>query len=391
MGHLSFDGRRFGPVVAAALVVMLLAAACTGGGVQPPTKGDIVVYVAVPLSGFQANAGQTVLGGVRLKAAEINAQGGLMGYRVVVEALDDESDSDVAVAVAERVAQEVTAGKAVLGVVGHLNSGQTLAAMETYKDLGIVVITPTASEVSLTQKGYANFFRINANDAVQARVDAEFLVNTLKARRVAVLHNDDPYGIGLASAVSDNLKQMGAEVVLQQQVAVEQRDYQAEVPRISQASPDAVFYAGYEVECPYLRHAMTRAGIDAHFLASDGCFLAATIDESEGTAEGMYVSAFGPSPWAKASKEWIASYQAVEYRNPDTYSLNGYSAMQVLLEAAQKANSLKGPDVANAMRQINIQSLVGPISYTPEGDLRSPSIYIFQVREGQFVQVYPAE
>ena len=168
MEHLSFDRRRFGPVAAAVLIVLLLAAACTGGGVQAPTKGDIVVYVAVPLSGFQANAGQTVLGGVRLKAAEINAQGGLMGYRVVVEALDDESDSDVAVAVADQVAQEVTAGKAVLGVVGHLNSGQTLAAMEIYKDLGIVVITPTASEVSLTQKGYANFFRINANDAVRS-------------------------------------------------------------------------------------------------------------------------------------------------------------------------------------------------------------------------------
>jgi branched-chain amino acid transport system substrate-binding protein len=373
------------------LAIVLSVAACTGGGAQPPTKGDILVYVAVPLSGFQANAGQTVLGGVRLKAAEINAQGGLMGYRVVVEGIDDESDSDVAVSVAEQVAQDVAAGKPILGVVGHLNSGQTLAAMEIYKDLSIVIITPTASEVSLTQKGYSNFFRINANDAVQAQVDAEFLVNTLKAHRVAVLYNDDPYGIGLAAAVVDNLKRLGAEVVLQQQVAVEQRDYKAEVPRISQAAPDAVFYAGYEVECPYLRHAMTQAGIDVPFLASDGCFLAATIDESDGTAEGMYVSAFGPSPWTKASKEWIASYQAVEYRNPDTYSLNGYTAMQVLLEAAQKASSLEGTDVANAMRQINLQSLVGPISYTAEGDLRSPSIYIFQVRDGQFAQVFPGE
>jgi len=118
--------------------------------------------VAVPLSGFQANAGQTVLGGARLKAAEINAGGGLMGYRVVVEGVDDESDSDVAVAVAQKVADEVTAGKPILGVVGHLNSGQTLAAMEIYKGLSINIVTPTASEVSLTQKGYSNFFRINA-------------------------------------------------------------------------------------------------------------------------------------------------------------------------------------------------------------------------------------
>jgi branched-chain amino acid transport system substrate-binding protein len=303
--------------------------------------------------------------------------------------LDDESDSAVATTVAQRVADDVTAGKPVLGVIGHLNSGQTLAAMEIYKDLPFVVITPTASEVSLTQKGYRNFFRVNANDAVQAKVDAEFLRQTLQARRVAVLHNDDPYGIGLAAAIIDHLKAIGGEIVLRIQVQVEQRDYTAEVSQLAQAKPDAIFYAGYEVECPYLRHALVRAGLDMPFLASDGCFLSATIDESDGTAEGIYVSAFGPSPWTAASSEWIAAYQAVEHRNPDTYSLNGYVAGQVLLEGAAKARSLKGADVAQAIRQLEFSSLLGPISYDANGDLRTPTIYIFQVREDRFVQVYP--
>ncbi|MGC8877965.1 MAG: branched-chain amino acid ABC transporter substrate-binding protein [Anaerolineae bacterium] len=366
----------------------ILVASCTSGTTQP-TKGDVYIYVAVPLSGFQANAGQTVLGGVRLIAAEINARGGLMGYRVVVEGLDDESDSEVATTVAQRVADDVAAGKPILGVIGHLNSGQTLAAMEIYKDLPFVVITPTASEVSLTQRGYRNFFRVNANDAVQAKIDAEFLNKALQAQRVAVLHNDDPYGIGLAAAVVENLKAAGIQVVAQIQVQVEQREYGTEVSQLVQAKPDAIFYAGYEVECPYLRYALVRAGLNAPFLASDGCFLAATIDESDGTAEGIYVSAFGPSPWTAASAEWIAAYQAVEYRNPDTYSLNGYVAGQVLLEGAAKAGSLKGSDVAQAIRQMEVSSLLGPISYDANGDVRTPAIYIFQVREGRFVQVYP--
>jgi branched-chain amino acid transport system substrate-binding protein len=336
-----------------------------------------------------ANGGQTVLGGARLKAAEVNAQGGLMGYRIVVEGIDDESDSDVAVSVAEQVAADVAAGKQVLGVIGHLNSGQTLAAMEIYKDLSIVVVTPTASEVSLTQKGYANFFRINANDAVQARVDAKFLVNTLGARRVAVLYNDDPYGIGLAEAVAENLRAMGSEVVNQIQVAVEQSDYSQEVPQIAGASPDAVFYAGYEVECPYLRYALSQAGVTVPFLASDGCFLSATIDESNETAEGMYVSAFGPSPWAAAGDEWIKAYQDVEYRNPDTYSLNGYVAMEVLLDGVEKAGDFGSHAIANAIRSLDFDSLLGHVSYDATGDLKDPTIYIFQVQDGQFVQVFP--
>lgn len=371
------------------LVFAFVVAACGPGPKPEPTKGDVIVYVAVPLSGFQANAGQTVLGGARLRAAEINAQGGLMGYRVVVEGIDDESDSDVAVAVAEQIAADAAAGEPVLGVVGHLNSGQTLAAMEIYKDLSLVVVTPTASEVSLTQKGYTNFFRVNANDEVQARVDAEFLVNTLGARRVAVLYNDDPYGIGLAQAVADNLHAMGAEVVAQIQVAVEQSDYSSEVPQVVQASPDSVFYAGYEVECPYLRYALTQAGVTVPFLASDGCFLSATIDESNETAEGMYVSAFGPSPWTAAGDEWIKDYQEVEYRNPDTYSLNGYVAMKVLLEGVEKVGGFDSRAVAGAIRELSLDSLLGHVSYDSTGDLTDPTIYIFQVRDGRFVQVFP--
>jgi branched-chain amino acid transport system substrate-binding protein len=372
------------------LILALYVAGCGGSrSTSEPAKGDLVVYVAVPLSGFQANAGQTVLGGARLKAAEVNAAGGLQGYRVLVEGIDDESDSDVAVSVAEQIAASVAAGEPVLGIIGHLNSGQTLAAMEIYKDLSIAVVTPTASEVTLTQKGYTNFFRVNANDDVQARVDAEFLVNTLGARRVAVLHNDDPYGIGLADAVVDDLRALGAEVVTQIQVAVEQSDYSLEVPQVVEASPDAVFYAGYEVECPYLRYALTQADVNVPLLASDGCFLSATIDESNETAEGMYVSAFGPSPWAIAADEWVKAYQDVEYRNPDTYSLNGYTAMEVLLDGARNAGDFGGGAVADAIRRLDFDSLLGHINYNPAGDLKDPTIYIFRVQGGEFVQVFP--
>jgi branched-chain amino acid transport system substrate-binding protein len=373
------------------LIAALFMAACGGAGsTSEPAKGEVTVYVAVPLSGFQANAGQTVLGGARLKAAEVNAQGGLKGYRVVVEGIDDESDSDVAASVAEQVAADVAAGEQILGVIGHLNSGQTLAAMEIYEGLPITVVTPTASEVSLTQKGYENFFRVNANDDVQARVDAEFLVSALGARRVAVLYNDDPYGIGLATGVADNLRALGAEVVTQIQVAVEQSDYSVEVPEVALAAPDAIFYAGYEVECPYLRFALTEAGVSVPFLASDGCFLSATIDEADGTAEGIYVSAFGPSPWATVGDDWIKAYQEVEYRNPDTYSLNGYAAMEVLLDGAQQASDFaRGQEVADAIRGLDFESVLGHISYDSTGDLKDPTIYIFRVQEGSFVQVFP--
>jgi branched-chain amino acid transport system substrate-binding protein len=370
------------------VVLCLVLTACGSGG--EPTKGEVTVYVAAPLSGFQANGGQTVLGGARLAAEKINRAGGLLGYKVNVVGLDDESDSDVAVDIAHEVEAAVGSGERVLGVIGHLNSGQTLAAMEIYKDLSIVVITPTASEVSLTQQGYNNFFRVNANDTAQARVDAEFLVQNLGARRVAVVYNDDPYGQGLGQLIAQELQSLGAEVAVSLQVAVEQSTFPNEVPQILAANPDAVFYGGYEVEAPYLRLELVEAGLKVPFLASDGAFLAATIDEAGATAEGMYVSAFGPSPESAVDDTWVREYQVVEYRNPDTYSINGYSALEVLAAGVEEAGSLDASAVAGAIHRLRgVDTPMGNLMYDNRGDLENQKIYIFQVQDADWVQVYP--
>jgi branched-chain amino acid transport system substrate-binding protein len=374
-----------GRCVTMVMLVALLVAACLPGA----SKGEVTVYVAAPLSGFQANGGQTVVGGVRLMAEQLNRAGGLLGYQVKVVALDDESDSDVALSVAEEIEAAVRRGDRVLGVVGHYNSGQTLAAMEVYAGLPIIVITPTASEVSLTRSGYGNFFRINADNAVQARVAADYIVNTLGMKRVAVLFNDDPYGIDLGRLVASELRALGAEVALSQQVMVEQSRFSEEVQRIAASGADSVYYAGYEVECPYLRAELVEAGVDVLFMGSDGCFLAETIDQARNTANGIYVTAFAPSPASAVDANWIKAYQAVEYRNPDTYSINGYVALQALAEGVKRAGSLEAAKVAEAMRRIDLQTFVGRVRYDERGDLREPQIYVFQVQGDEFIQVWP--
>jgi branched-chain amino acid transport system substrate-binding protein len=373
------------PVWTLALVVSLLCAGCGGG--QVPSKGDAVIYVAVPLSGFMANGGQTVLGGVRLAAEQINRSGGLLGYRVEVRPLDDEADSDVAVAQAEQIRQSLDVGEQVVAVIGHLNSGQTLAAMEYYRDMDLLVITPTSSEKSLTERGYDNFFRVNADDTVQAAVDARFLTENLKATRVAVLYNDTEYGRGLADLLIEELEGRGGEAVVRLEVAEGQSRYESEVARVTAADPEAVFYAGYEIEAPYLRMALVEAGVDAPMLASDGAFLGATIDEAAGTAEGMYVSAFAPSPENVADERWLEAYQAVEHRDPDTYSVNGYVAMQVLIEGARKAGSLDAGAIAEALRENALPTLLDGLRYQSDGDLVDAQIWIYQVRDGQFRQI----
>jgi branched-chain amino acid transport system substrate-binding protein len=382
--------RRFlhlAPVLSILVLSMITLAACGGGRSSEPTRGDVIVYVAVPLSGFQANGGQTVLGGARLAAEEINRSGGLRGYRVIVRPLDDESDSDVAVAQVEVIRAALAQGETVLGVIGHLNSGQTEAAMQLYTDMPILVITPTASEQSLTAQGFTNFFRVNASDDIQAEVAAGFLINDLQARRIAVVHNDTSYGQGLANSLIRQLESRGASIAVKLQVGEGQSVYTQEIARLQEATPDAIYYAGYEIEAPYLRAALVEAGLTMPMLASDGAFLAATIDESNGAAEGMYVSAFAPSPRNVADAQWFEAYQAVEYRNPDTYSVNGYVAMQTLAAAVQRADSFDRDAVSNTLRSDPVDSLLGQLRFEQNGDLASPQIWIYQVKDEEFAQV----
>ncbi len=352
-------------------------------------KGDILVYVAAPLSGWQADGGQTVVGGARLAAEELNQRGGILGYRVQVIALDDEADSEVAVEMAHQVETAVKEGKKVLGVVGHYNSGQAGAALEVYKDLPIIVITPTASDTSLTQRGYENFFRVNATDAAQGPYDARFLVKDLQAERIVIVHADNNYGRGLKEQMIQALKDLQRPPIDVIEIQEAADTYAPLLPRIEDARPDAVFLAGYETEGYVLLPEMREAGIEATFMASDGCFLYAFIDGAGQWAEGAYVSGITPDPKAVTDEKWWQTYQDLEARNPGTYSIAGYSALMVMAEGAERANSLDAASISETLKEVQLSTLIGTVDYDPYGDLTEQRIYIFQVQDGDFVQIRP--
>jgi branched-chain amino acid transport system substrate-binding protein len=101
----------------------------------------------------------------------------------------------------------------------------------------------------------------------------------------------------------------------------------------------------------------------------------------------MYVSAFAPSPRNVADDQWVEAYQAVEYRNPDTYSVNGYVAMQVLGDAVRAANDLDESEVIDAFHGGDFDTLLSKLRYQDNGDLVDPQIWIYQVKDSEFVQV----
>lgn len=377
------------------IIIMLLCVGMLAGCMKPAASNPAnrptaYLFVGVPVTDFQANAGQAVLGGVQLAAAEYNLGGGVNGYNVEVIPLDDQSDSDLAVENVAVIQSYLDRGEKVLGIVGHLNSGQTLATMPYYQQMGLLTITPTSSEISITSSGWNNIIRVNAKDDTQAQVLGTFIADSLQCKTVAIVFNETEYGRGLAGLARISLELLNIAVPEYIQVLEGQDQYASEVQRLLAATPDAVLYIGYEIETPYLVEALRNAGYTGKFIASDGAFLSPTIDEAGGMAEGMYVTGFAPDPGMAATDTWISAYQNVVRRNPDTYSINGYISAKILFDAINSAKSFELSKVRQAFNQQAFDTqlpLVGKLSFDGNGDVSPQKIWVYQVVNGEFVMV----
>lgn len=375
----------------AALAVLLILAA-GAAACSPGPSGEAYLYVAVPLTGDMASRGQEIAGGVRLRADEANREGGVLGKKVVVRALDDGGDSDGAVESAKKVAASLRKGDAVLGVVGHYNSGATGPALDTvYKDLDTVVITPGSSNATLTQKGYSRFFRVVSTDDIQGPVDAR-KAGSLGWKKIAVLHTDNLYARGLASAFVAELEKNGVKPVTNiemkyNNMGVFLRELPANVSQTIAARPDGVFFAGDYPEGIPLLAALSDAGFTGGFMTGDSVMEYEFIDSLGAKAEGAIVSNIQPEMAAVATDVWKSAYRALEKRNPGMDSITGYSAAQVLLEGIKSANTARGSAVADALRKLELKTVIGDWASDPHGDMRVRKIYLFRVHNGAFEQI----
>lgn len=361
-------------------------------GCASTPSGEAYLYVAVPLTGDMANRGQEIAGGARLRADEVNREGGVAGRRVVVRTLDDGGDGDTAIEAAKKVAEAVRRGETVLGVIGHYNSGATGPALDNvYKDLDIVVITPGSSNPTLTQKGYTRFFRVVSTDDIQGPVDARKALS-LGWRRIAVLHTDNLYARGLASAFSGELRQRGVEPVIDVEMKYNNlgvffRELPDNVTKTLAQNPDGIFFAGDYPEGIPLLDALRTAGYQGPFMTGDSVMEYEFIDSLGSKAEGVIISNIQPEMAAVATDAWKSAYRALEKRSPGMDSITGYAATHVLLEGVKRANSARGSAVADALRKLELKTMIGDWASDAKGDMRVRSIYLFQVHDGLFEQI----
>jgi branched-chain amino acid transport system substrate-binding protein len=364
-----------------AIVAGLMVLAFTGPGVAADT---IKIGIGGAHSGDLASYGLPIVKAAKLVVEDVNAKGGILGKQVEVIAEDDVCKPEVATNTATKLA---TAGVTV--VVGHVCSGATKAALDIYKDSKIIAMSGSATNPDLTQSGkYPNFFRTIASDDAQAKLEVDFALETLKLKKIAVLHDKGDYGKGLAEFAKTFIEKSGkGEVVLFEGVTPGAVDYSSVVNKVKKSGAEAIIFGGYHPEASKIVSEMRKSKMKTVFISDDGVKDETFIKVAGKFAEGVYAT--GPkdtstNPMDKAVKE---AYKKAYGEDVGVFSINGYAATQALLNAIQKAGSTDYDAIIKALRTEYVDTPLGKIKFDDRGDAIGVGFSVYQVKDGKYVEL----
>jgi branched-chain amino acid transport system substrate-binding protein len=346
--------------------------------------GPIKIGVAGAHTGDLASYGIPSVRAAEIVAENYNAAGGILGRQIELVVEDDQCKAEVAANVAAKLV-----GENVVAVIGHICSGATKPAAGIYNESNILCISSSATNTALTKSGdYPNFFRSIAPDDAQAALDADFVINTLKSKKAAVLHDKGDYGKGFAELTKGEFEADGSvEVVLYEGITVGAVDYSAVINKIKNSGADVIVYGGYHPEASKLVQQMKTKGMDIDFVSDDGVKDDTFIKVAGEYSEGVYASGPIDTSSNPLAQKAIKEHQDKYGEEPGPFYLNAYAAATALFNAIQVAGSTDYNAVTKAMRSANVDTCLGTISFDERGDAVGIGFSVFQVQNGEYVTV----
>ncbi|MEJ2471712.1 MAG: branched-chain amino acid ABC transporter substrate-binding protein [Desulfuromonadales bacterium] len=344
----------------------------------------IKIGVAGPHSGDLAPYGIPTKEAAEMVAAQVNANGGVLGKQVEVIPMDDQCKPEIATNAATKL---VSQGVDV--VIGHVCSGATKAALGIYKEANIIAVSPSATNPPLTQSGeYPNFYRTIAPDDDQGKLAADFVINKLGAKKIAILHDKGDYGKGFADFAQAAIEANGqAEVVLFEGITPGAMDYSAVVQKVRREGADAVIFGGYHPEASKLVSQMNKKRMKIPFVGPDGVKGDGFLEIAGEDAEGVYAT--GPMDVSQYAENKQAKENYVEKygKEPGTFFDQGYAAMQAVLKAIEAAGSTDYAALEKALKNNYVDTAVGKIKFDSKGDAEGVGFSVYQVQNGKFVEL----
>jgi branched-chain amino acid transport system substrate-binding protein len=296
------------------------------------------------------------------------------------------------------VANLYSSNPQVVAIAGHTFSGSTAAAIPIYNAARIPMLSPSATRADLTQGDQDVFNRIPFTDDTQGKNAADYLYNNLGVTKLAIMHDGDAYGKGLAEKVQEVFVQDGGEAVAFQAITPGETDYTAPLTDIAAQGPEAIFYGGYYAEAAVIASQLGVAGMpDAFIFSDDGTFGTKFIELAGASAEGTYATAAVP-PSSAAKDKFVAEYTAkygVEPGTLSTFTWQAYDVLSALIYVIRQV-AIKGGDgnlyipreaMVQGVRHLSgFQALTGEIACNDVGECNTAGPTFFVVQDGAWVE-----
>jgi len=360
-----------------AMTKLMLSACAAALLAAAPARADVTFALGIPATGGQIAAiGAQARLGAEAAVKAINDKGGIKGEKLVLEIADDQCDPKSAVSAANQVVS-----KGIRFVVGHLCSGASIAASGVYDEEGILMMTASATSPELTERGMKLVFRACGRDDQQGVVAAKYIAEKFKDKKVAIVHDKQVYGQGLADAAKKTLGEAGVKPAYEGSVNAGERDFSALVARLKQEGIDIVYYGGYHTELGLIVRQARQAGRETRFVGADGL---ATNEFWSIAGEGGAGTLFTFSADVKSKPSAQSVYEELKKSGePDNFAFYYYAAVQTLADAVARAG--KEPEaVAEDLRANGFETVVGSFRFDAKGDLIDPEYVIFEWRDGAY-------
>jgi branched-chain amino acid transport system substrate-binding protein len=339
---------------------------------------EIKIGVAAPLTGRMAWGGEQTRAGAYLALEDLNAGGGVLGQPLEAVVVDDFCDPDQAVAAADKLVAD-----GVPFVVGHQCSGAALPASSIYEDAGIIMISPAATNPQLTERDLRYTFRTCGRDDAQGVMVGDYLANEWPRADIAIVHDGQPYGQGVATEAKRRLKELGIETALLEQVQPGQIEFSDLVRAFEARGVDVAFYGGYPAEAGLIvRQAKARLP-ELAFVMPDGVGSEDFWLIAGEAAEGIPMTSYMNASRQAAAADVVAAFRAAE---PAGTVLNAYAAVQAWTQAVEHVGTTDPARVAEALRQEKFDTVLGRIGFDDKGDVTGFEPFAWYVwTEGRFV------
>ena len=350
---------------------------------RPTLAADpLVVGMFGPLSGERSAFGTRFREAIEMFVEETNEAGGVAGRPLEVIFQDSRGTPREAANIAQKFAQNDD----MLAVVGGWSSTESMAAAPILAEANLAQVSPTASHPDFTQISKYQFRMVNTQQSL-AFVHRDLLVDNLGATKVAILYYQDDWGNFVNTSTAEKLREAGKEVVLQEAMIPDTKDFRALVTKVKSAEPDAVFLASHYAESSNFIRQLRQAEIDVPVLGADTLqnpkFLELAGDAAEGVVMPSYYFSEDPD-----ALDFTNAYEERWGRLPDYYAVFGYDAIAIIAEAIETVIG-SGEDLTrDAVRDAvaattDFPGVGGPNTFDEIGDVVKP-MRVIQIRDGDY-------